>query len=238
MRIRNDGATSLRTNLPLLSSAMHCYICQRPPGTHLPFSCTLCARTSLYQSRTRLAQAQLEQEAAASHAEQHLKAAQTKPSNQSAINASPDQDRSTIFTGDPITVHRSALKERTTLILEYSDHLRAEVGKVNQEIAGRRASNAKRRDELARARQELARHAAVDRGTVEKAIGRIQHRWDIVHTRTAESRLLLCKEAANLYGLQDQNKVKASRLKTYAIGGLPIFSLRNLNSEIHSVLPF
>ncbi|KAL8703639.1 MAG: hypothetical protein Q9201_003177 [Fulgogasparrea decipioides] len=170
---------------------MHCNICHRSPSTGLPHHCTVCARDCLYKSRVNLARALLEQEAARNQVDQSLNVSRARASKPSVVDQSTAKDDSAPFAFESISVDESAVKEQTSLILDHSDHLRVEVGKVKEEIASRRASNTKRKEELARARQELAHHAAADLGSAQKAIGRIQHRWDTLHSRTAESRLLL-----------------------------------------------
>ncbi|KAL8722275.1 MAG: hypothetical protein Q9181_007524, partial [Wetmoreana brouardii] len=197
---------------------MHCNICQRFPSTRLPFHCTVCAQDCLYKSRVNLARALLEQEAARNQVDQSLNASRARASKQSVVDQSTAKDDSSSLAFESISLDESAVKEQTSVILDHSDHLHIEVGKVKEEIASRRADNTKRREELARARQELARHTAADLGSAQKAIGRIQHRWDTLHSRTAESRLLLCEEASNIYSVRKRRSHSASRIETYTIG--------------------
>ena len=123
------------------------------------------------------------------------------------------------------------------IIHNSSEALRADVLKNRDEIRDRKAFNATKRKEIAAAKQELTRRETADIAPVTKIIGRLQSRWDVLHTRTAESRLLLCKEAAALCGLQKHRKRDTKpKADTYIIGGLPIFHLRELNSEINAFI--
>ncbi|KAI4171496.1 MAG: hypothetical protein LQ343_004234 [Gyalolechia ehrenbergii] len=210
---------------------MHCNICQRPCSTRLPFNCASCAQEALYHTRVRLAHALLEQEAVSSQAEHKLKRSQATSLKQSTTTPSTGDDYYASLTLQSADVQRNSLKERIQLLDDCSRELRADTGKIKDEIKNRTASNAKRKAELAAARQELTRREAADFGPTIKQLGRIRNRWDVLHTRTAESRLLLCEEAAGLYGLRKQRRRGArSKVDTYALGGLPIFHLRDLNN--------
>lgn len=214
---------------------MHCNICQRPCNARLPFNCASCARDILYQTRARLAHALLEQEAASSQVERNLNDSQNTSLKQPAPSSSIGEAPYASLVLESTNIQKAALKERIQLICDFSEDIRADISKTRGELGRRRASNARRKAELAATRQELARREAADVDPIVKTVGRIQSRWDILHTRTAESRLLLCKEAANLYGLRKQKKRGAkTKTGTYVVGGLPIFHLRDLNSKLNA----
>ncbi|KAL8688057.1 MAG: hypothetical protein Q9218_005935 [Villophora microphyllina] len=218
---------------------MHCDICQRPCGSKLPFNCALCARDNLYEARIRHAHTLLEHGVAHSQIDQLLKASCRRDLKESATHVSPSGNSSPLLTLESINSQQIALQERTTLILDHSNRVRADVDRLNEEVASRRSFNERRREEIVRTRQELARHRAIDVEQLQKTASRIQQRWDVLHLRTAESRLLLSKEAAILSGLQNQRAAKVHKTAGYAIGGLPIFNLKDLNrveaAEINAV---
>ncbi|KAL9602155.1 MAG: hypothetical protein Q9219_002019 [cf. Caloplaca sp. 3 TL-2023] len=210
---------------------MHCNICQRPCNTRLPFNCAGCARDVLYHTRFRLAHTLLEHEAASSQVEHSLEVSR-EALKQSASNPSTGTNPyDAAFTLESLKVERIGLQARIQTSHEFADDLRADMSKIKESIRNRRTSNEKRKADLAAARQELARQEAQNIGPTLKTIGRIRSRWDMLHIRTAESRLLLCKEAASLYGLQKLKKRDAkSKMDIYAVGGLPIYNLRDLNN--------
>ncbi|KAI4202461.1 MAG: hypothetical protein LQ350_002544 [Teloschistes chrysophthalmus] len=206
---------------------MHCDICERSCSNKLPFNCTWCARHDLHQTRIQYAHTLLEQDAARSQIEHLLKASRNIGLRQSA-----SEDYSPLLTLESFNTRQQALKERTTLILDHSDHVRADINKLGAEAASLRSSNLRRRAEIEKARQELTRHNVTDLEQVRKTASHVQQRWDLLHTRTAESRSLLCREAAILYGLQKQPTATATKTVVYTIGSLPIFNLKDLNREI------
>ena len=233
----DDGASLEQDRLHLSRSVMHCYICEQPPSTYRPFNCLLCARDAIYQSRLRLAQTQLAQEAAATQVEQRLKAARATPSEPSKVQPMVDHSQHPIVAIDRIAAQKVALKERIIQVSEVSEHVRMEIARLKDDIANRGTANVKRRKDLAMARTELGRRVISDREAAEKMLGRIQHRWNAIHTRTIDSQLLLCQEAASLFGLHTTSMQNPPVNKTYAIGGLPIFSLKELNSEFCDFTP-
>ncbi|KAL8940249.1 MAG: hypothetical protein Q9216_002903 [Gyalolechia sp. 2 TL-2023] len=231
-RLIDYGATTSPICLSSSTDAvMHCNICQRPCSTRLPFNCASCAQEALYHTRVHLAHGLLEQEAASSQAEHNLKRSQATSLKQPTATPSTGGDYYACLAFQSADVQRTTLKERIRLVDDSSRDLRADIGQVKDEIRNWKTSNARRKAELAAARQELKRHEAGDLGSMVKQTGRIQNRWDVLHTRTAESRLLLCKEAASLYGLRKQRRRGAkSKVDAFAVGGLPIFHLRDLNN--------
>ena len=122
-------------------------------------------------------------------------------------------------------------KEQTQAIHPHIQTLRQETQNMKADIAARKARLLRRRSELASAQNEHSHSQAVSQEPLEKSIRRTSHRWDILHAKTAESRLFLCKEAAHLYGLQHHKRKKGLRGRDiYTIGGTPIVDLRDLNS--------
>ncbi len=129
------------------------------------------------------------------------------------------------------------MRHQTQLTLHCAEQLRLETSKVRDDIAHRKAENQERRNAIIAARKEIARRETVDVSRLEKSVAGIHTRWNTMHSRTAESRLLLCREAANLYGLKKySNRVATSASDTYLIGGLPIYNLKDLNSKPELVL--
>lgn len=211
---------------------MQCNICQRPWSTRLPFSCACCARETLYQTRLNLAHTLLEHEAARSQIEQDLKECCLSVPKESVSTPSTRYNHHVSLLLDNVNAQRCASQERTQLVLDHARNLGIEAGNIRDEVASRRASTTERRKQLAAATERLARQEALNITPVLKSIGRTRDLWKALRTKTAESRLLLCREAASLYDLKKQAKAHArSKSNGYVIGGLPIYHLRELNGK-------
>ena len=155
----------------------------------------------------------------------------------------PGQDRARssagIRTSDPNstwTVHRAASEQvisenKTQSVLSHVEALREETQQIKSEIAARKVRLLRRRSEFNSAKQELSQSQASAVEPVDKSIKRTEHRWEVMHNKTAESRLFLCREVALLYGLQQRKRKKGGLGRdVYLIGGVPIADLRDLNS--------
>ena len=134
------------------------------------------------------------------------------------------------------TVQRAAAdqevsEQKTQAILGHVETLREEIMKAKTEMSARKMELAKRHSEFESAKHGLRQSQGTAIEPVEKGIRRTEHRWDIMHEKTAESRLFLCREAALLYGLQQRKRQKGGLGRDiYFIGGMPIADLRDLNS--------
>lgn len=128
-------------------------------------------------------------------------------------------------------VERTASSERTQVIHSQAEALLETLKSIKIEIAKKKSQLSRRRSELAAAKQDLSRRKAIDYSTVEKAIGRTQQRWNVMHTRTADSRIFLSREAAKLYGLHQRKQTKDGLIaESYHVGIFPIHDLRDLHS--------
>lgn len=219
---------------------MQCEICHRSASSRLPFNCTLCARDALYQPRIQLAQTLLHTESLGNEVEQNV----LGPSKQEKTRSSAGTKTSEL--NPTWTVHRAASEqamseEKTQTALSHVETLREETQKIKAEIAARKVRLLRRRSEFASAKQELSQSQASAVEPVDKGIKRTEHRWDVMHKRTAESRLFLCREVALLYGLHQRKRKKGGLGRdVYFIGGVPIADLRDLNSMhiLHSSSPY
>ncbi|KAL9018920.1 MAG: hypothetical protein Q9185_003754 [Variospora sp. 1 TL-2023] len=217
---------------------MHCNICQRPSGVRLPLNCTSCARDTLYQTRLGIAHALLEHEVASGQIEEELDSFQHLSSKHSVNTPSAGENpphASPLFIST--VAERHALDERTLFVHEQIKNLRTQTNKTRDQLATHRASIAKRKSDLDAARRELTRREAVEIGPIITGIGRTRARWDALHAKTAESRLLLCREAASLYGLRRRSPSLArSKKDGYVIGWLPIYHLRDFDTHLVHLL--
>ena len=211
---------------------MQCGVCDRPATSKLPYNCTLCARDILYPLRLKHAQILLEKETIENQVERSTRSVldQNEPS------ASPrKQQVSPAWNIQRASAHQTVAEEQTETILGHIQILRQEIQKMKADTATRKARLLRRRSELTSAKEELSRSQAIAQEPFEKSVRRTSHRWDALHTKAAESRLFLCKEAARLYGLQHHKRKKGARGRdVYTIGGTPIIDLRDMNSPSRS----
>lgn len=209
---------------------MQCEICHRSASSRLPFNCTLCARLALYQPRIQLAQTLLHTESLGKEVEQNVLGTSKQEKARSSAGAK------TSGLNPTWTVHRAASEqvlseEKTQTVLSHVEALREETQKIKAEIEARKARLQRRRSEFTSAKQELSQSQATAAEPLDKAIKRTEHRWDVMHNKTAESRLFLCREVALLYGLHQRKRKKGGLGRdVYFIGGVPIADLRDLNS--------
>ena len=209
---------------------MQCDICHRSASSRLPFNCTLCARDALYQPRIQLTQTLLHTESLGKEVEQNVVGTPKKEKARSSLGTRTSEANPTW------TVHCAASEQvisdsKTQTVLSHIEALREESRKIKSEIATRKARLMRRRSEFTSAKQELSQSQASAVEPVEKSIKRTEHRWDVMHNKTAESRLFLCREVALLYGLQQRKRKKGGFGRdVYLIGGVPIADLRDLNS--------
>ncbi|KAL8774852.1 MAG: hypothetical protein Q9209_000791 [Squamulea sp. 1 TL-2023] len=201
-----------------------------PLKTDSSLTATLCTAT-FASTRVSLAHTLLEQEAAASQLGQPLKDSQTTPSKLLPLNSSKPQSHTLSLTLEFTRTQKESARHQTQLALYYTQQLRLETEKIRGEVAHRKAENQKRRNELVAARNQLARLQTAHAGRFEKSVAGIRNRWNSMHTKIAESRLLLCREAASLFGLKRQhNHVAISKPEDFLIGALPVFNLKDLNN--------
>ena len=216
---------------------MQCDLCQRSPNSLLPFNCTLCARSALYQPRVQLAQTLLESEALGKEVEQNVTGvSQPNKATKTASTKAPESNPT--WAVQRAAAEQRASEEKSERIYDHVRTLREEIQKTKAEIAARRKTLQRRRSDFASVQQELSQcrpHSVED---VEKGMRRTEHRWDTLHNKTAESRIFLCREAALLYGLQQRKRKKGGLGRdVYVIGGVPIADLRDLNSKCMHTSP-
>ena len=208
---------------------MQCDICDRSTSSRLPFNCTLCARDALYQPRIQLAQTLLHTESLGKEVEQHV--LETSKSDKARSMAGAKTNLNQTWTLHRATSDRIASEKQTQNVLSHVEALHEEIEKMKAEISEKKKRLLRRRAEFASAKQELSQSQESAVESVDKGIKRTEHRWDVMHNKTAESRLFLCREVALLYGLHQRKRKKGGLGRdVYFIGGVPIADLRDLNS--------
>lgn len=209
---------------------MQCEICHRSVSSRLSFNCTLCARDALYQPRIELAQTLLHAEFLAKEVEKVVVDSSKKEKSRS-LTGNKASDSNNTWTVHRAASNQSILEKKTQTILSHVEALREETQKIKAEIAAKKERLLRRRSEFASAKQELTRSQVSAVEHVDKGIKRTEHRWDVMHSETAATRLRSCKKVALLYGLHQRKRKKGGLGRdVYFIGGVPIADLRDLNS--------
>lgn len=179
-----------------------------------------------------MAEALLENEVAGREIERSIGVPEPKTSQSSSIYRNRPLEPNPVWMLEQICAEQATLKERTQDILSHIDALKQETKSVRAEIAQKKLNLLHRRSDLKSAVNELSQRKAVAIEPMERGINRVQLRWDAMHLKTMESRVFLCREAAQLYGLQQRKRKKGGLGRdVYLIGGMPIADLRDLNSR-------
>ena len=215
-------------------SNVQCQVCARTPDSSRGFFCKTCARNVLYQPRIENAALLIGKESLAKEIEQAVIA---------GSESEPTQERKNDdFRPDKVSVNRIALeraqarqsqsKTRTESMLEETENLRADIKKRKEEITKKKANIIARRAAIGSATGDLARLESQNDGPLKEEIALIERKWSAINGSAAEVRIILCKEVATLYGLQQRKRKKgAPGRDIYLIGGVPIVDLRDLNSK-------
>lgn len=215
---------------------MQCDICLRSSSARLSFNCITCAQNAVYEPRIQLVQTLLQKEALGKEVERNIAVVSTGSKNKTSSAAKSTENHSS-WVLEQTCGEQVASNERTQVILTHIEALRKETDDMKIEIAKKKAKLLKRRSDLKSASDESMQREAVILDPMEKTIRRVEHRWDAMHTKTAESRMFLCQEAAHLYGLQQRKRKRGgSGRDVYLIGGIPIVDLRDLNSTSAHIL--
>lgn len=132
--------------------------------------------------------------------------------------------------------HAESLARRESLTHQL-ETLRSEVQAQKAGIAQRKELLARRRSDAQSAKHQLGEREAGSLASVKNTSKRVEHVWHNLHSKTAESRIYLCRELADLYGLRKITK-KGQDRETYVLGGGYIVDLREMNGEKTSLFSF
>lgn len=218
---------------------MQCDICTRPPSSRLPFICANCARKALYNPRKDVAAAERHKEKLEKDVEKLIgigNGIDTAPSpspvrgKQRNTKTSTDGTR---FSLDRLESQDAKEVDRAAELTALADAVRTEIENKKAMIKEQKKVLAQRKEDLETARRSSppAQPKALD--SVRQSVGRKDQRWDMMHDATVDARSFLCREAANLYRLQQRRRRKkdGNVREEFRLGGIPIVDLRELNSE-------
>ena len=213
---------------------MSCHICSRQPGSRLPFNCSTCARNHLYQLRLETAKILLERDSLGQqiHSPTSSTDAKDEEAAREQVVGGRGQKHSSRWAVQAANTREAQSSARTKAVLDHVEILKQEIKQGKEEISKRKAALAQRRSDAESANYQLSERRNTTLTTVQNTTKRTEHLWNSLHNKTAESRIFLCREAANLYGLRQKVRRKDGKARdTYTIGGVGIIDLRDMNSE-------
>ena len=204
-----------------------CDICQRAPSDKLGLYCHRCARGTLYESRIGLAQRILERESLGREIEEA-----SKDDGALLTTGRDSKDTRRSLSHNSTRAEYRMIAARTQIILDDSRSLQAEIERMRSQLAETKASIVRRRRHIKAAAQEIIYEEETTVKPVQEAIESRKVTWDRLHKRIVNGRQVLPQELVSLYGLQVRRRSKASGSRdSYQIAGVPIFNLKELNSE-------
>ncbi|CAG8004029.1 unnamed protein product [Penicillium olsonii] len=207
---------------------MSCSICSRAPHPHLPFHCPTCARNQLYQLRVEGTRVLLEKEVLGKRIETAVAQGHGQEERSNQQQPLLRDDFSPRWALRATNSHLAeSLARREYLALQLQS-LRAESLAKKAEICQRKETLARRRSDAESARYQLGEREDGALASVQNTSKRAEHVWHNLHNKTAESRIYLCREVANLYGLRKAIK-KGQDRDSYVLGGDHIVDLTDMN---------
>ncbi|KAL4734645.1 UV radiation resistance protein and autophagy-related subunit 14-domain-containing protein [Aspergillus similis] len=212
---------------------MSCDICTRTQAS--AFLCATCARNRLYQLRFDSASVILEREylgqqiAAAINADnEHEKYLSGRGNNSAEL----ERGRPRLWTIQRIKNEQSRSAARIEIVANHIKSLQSRIKDKNLDISQRKIKLTRQRSDSESAIYQLSERESGMLSGIQNNIKRTDHLWHANHTKTAEARIFLCREAASLYGLRQKvRKINNGMKETYTIGGVGILDLREMNGK-------
>ncbi|KAJ5752370.1 UV radiation resistance protein/autophagy-related protein 14 [Penicillium odoratum] len=190
---------------------MSCHICTSV-HSRLPVLCPTCARNRLYQLRLEHTQILLEKESISNQIQiavthdhsmnQNLKA--------EAGLSETDHDSSCRWALQTILSRQAGSISREDAVAQQIKKLREEIEAKRADILERKARLNRRRSDAESAQYQLGEREAAILTGLQNTTKRTEHLWHTLHSKTAEARIFLCREAAHLYGLRQKASRKGS----------------------------
>lgn len=205
---------------------MQCNICHRTLDARVQFNCTSCARNALYWPRIQQAQVLLEVEALGQEVEENVK------SSGNRIESLDKQDEFfPTYAIELACAERVKLEDRTDTIVAQAELLRRQTDELKAYMDKKKKELSQRRSTLSDVTRRLSKRVDGEFEPLQKDTNRTGSYWDALHAKTVEARNFLCREAAQLHGLQQRRRKKGALGRdVYLIGGSPITDLRDLNN--------
>jgi hypothetical protein len=213
---------------------MECAVCSAVFPSHGQPTCVSCARALVYQARLDRLADLLNIETL----RKQVNSVISPPSNFSLSSSPSSSEVVEITESAKKHAHAQVLREsqatrlRCTIINEQVNQLRQQMEQARRDNASRQLVIKQRHAEIVRERAEMTSRVPQLLEPLHATIRRSQRRLDKVQARTLEGRTKLCQETARLAGLQQKRRrmPDGSIVYDYAIGGISIIDLRQLNA--------
>ncbi|EKV04114.1 hypothetical protein PDIG_82210 [Penicillium digitatum PHI26] len=217
---------------------MSCSICSRAPHSRLSFYCPTCARNQLYQLRIDSTQVLLEKEALGKQIEVAVTCGSPwdRPSSHRQELVDTSKACSSRWVLQTIDTRHAVSLTKRELVTHQLEVLKLEVEAKKARIIKQKEALARRQSDAESAKFQLEERETGILAGVQNSSKRVEHVWHSLHSKTAESRIYLCREVANLYGLRKATK-KGQRRETYVLGCGFIVDLRDMNGKSPLLLP-
>lgn len=212
---------------------MNCLICNSAHSRQ-PFLCPTCARNRLYPLRLENTQVLLEKESLGRQIElvvSHEAAQKSRPTPGEGLSAG-DQNLSPSWAIQTISSRQAASSSRRENLARQVEALKQEIKDKRADITARESTLSRRRSDAESALYQLREREATILTSVQNTTKRTEHLWHNLHSKTAEARIFLCREAAHLYGLQQKTSRKGDGRHSYVLGGIAIVDLKDMNSKL------
>ncbi|KAE8156326.1 UV radiation resistance protein and autophagy-related subunit 14-domain-containing protein [Aspergillus tamarii] len=204
---------------------MACHVCSRASTSRLKYLCPSCARNQLYQLRIENARILLENESLG----QQINNAVSSTSILEALSERPGSEHLGLEDEDhiawpiqSIANEKAKSSLRIKLLESRTESLRLEIKNKKRNISEHKLALAQRRSDAGSAKYQLAERETAILSGIHNSAKRTDHLWHSLHSKTAEARIFLCREAAYLYNLQQKVKKKDGKVKeTYTVGATP-----------------
>lgn len=211
---------------------MSCHVCSRTNSLRLPFYCPTCARSQLYLLRYENARVLLEKDAVGREIEAAVagNTMQNEGKEAARTHEGGGSKQNPRWTIQAAQTEQARSSERTKAILAQTELLKNEIKEKRGEINQRASILKQRRSDAESANYQLAERRDSALSNIQNSIKRTEHLWHSLHSKTAESRIFLCREAASIYGLRQKLRKRNNEItESYVIGGVPIVDLREMN---------
>jgi hypothetical protein len=201
--------------------------------------CPTCARNLLYRLRLENTQILLEKEALGRQVEAFLSldGSQTQSATTTGNRPQTDYESSQRWALQAISSQQAASSVRREDINRQIEALKEGIRAKKGHISERKAALSRRRSDVESAQYQLEEREAATLTGIQNTTKRTEHLWHSLHSKTAEARIFLCREAAHLYGLRQKTSRRNDARVGYVLGGISMVDLRDMNGKSFVLCP-
>ncbi|KAJ5902424.1 UV radiation resistance protein and autophagy-related subunit 14-domain-containing protein [Penicillium taxi] len=207
---------------------MSCHICASA-HPRLSFLCPTCVRNRLYRLRLENTRVLLEKGVVEKQIEVAVCHQFSHKSQVEAGSSRADPETLKCWALQTILSQQAGSVSRSDTLDQQIKTLKEDIQAKKNSIFERKGLLARRRSDAESARYQLGERETAILTGIQNTTKRTEHLWHSLHSKTAEARIFLCREAAHLYGLRQKTTKKADARPNYVLGGISIVDLRDMN---------